>query len=92
MSSEPRVRRIVTGHNETGQAVIAADEDLAGAALAEDAGRTSATFFHLWATHEMPVDLRVILGFLPGGINVEDGDYVGRRQGRAELTPHRLRA
>jgi quercetin dioxygenase-like cupin family protein len=52
-----RVRRIVTGHDDAGQAVIAADEQLAGNPLAEDAGRTSATFFHLWATHEMPVDL-----------------------------------
>jgi len=58
MSSQPRVRRIVTGHNETGEAVVAADEGVPGATLAEDAGRTTATFFHLWATHEMPVDLR----------------------------------
>jgi quercetin dioxygenase-like cupin family protein len=52
-----RVRRIVTGHNDAGQAVVAADEQIAGAGLAEDAGATSATFFQLWATHEMPVDL-----------------------------------
>ena len=56
-SSELRVRRIVTGHNEAGEAVVAEDEQLAGAGLAEDAGRTRATFFQLWATHEMPVDL-----------------------------------
>ncbi|HTP23994.1 MAG TPA: cupin domain-containing protein [Solirubrobacteraceae bacterium] len=55
--SELRVRRIVTGHNEIGEAVIAADEQIAGTGLAEDAGRTNATFFHVWATHEMPVDL-----------------------------------
>lgn len=52
-----RVRRIVTGHNADGQAVIAADEALAGVGLAEDSGRTDATFFQLWATHEMPVAL-----------------------------------
>lgn len=52
-----RVRRIVTGHNEAGEAVVAEDERIAGTGLAEDAGRTSATFFQLWATHEMPVDL-----------------------------------
>ena len=37
--------------------MIAADEQIAGTGLAEDADRTSATFFHVWATHEMPVDL-----------------------------------
>ena len=57
MDTELRVRRIVTGHNESGEAVIAADEALAGASLAEDSGRTTATFFHLWASQEMPVDL-----------------------------------
>ncbi len=57
VNTEPRVRRVITGHNESGEAVIAADEAVPGATLAEDAGRTTATFFHLWATHEMPVDL-----------------------------------
>ena len=52
-----RVRRIVTGHNADGKAVIAADEQIEGTGLAEDAGRTDAFFFALWATHEMPVDL-----------------------------------
>jgi quercetin dioxygenase-like cupin family protein len=52
-----RVRRVITGHDSEGKAVIAADEDLAGLGLAEDQGRTNATFFQLWATHEMPVDL-----------------------------------
>jgi quercetin dioxygenase-like cupin family protein len=52
-----RVRRIVTGHDAEGHAVIAADEELPGAGLAEDEGRTDATFFQLWATHEMPVSL-----------------------------------
>ena len=51
------VRRIITGHNDTGEAIIAADEHVAGSGLAEDAGRTDASFFGLWATHEMPVDL-----------------------------------
>jgi quercetin dioxygenase-like cupin family protein len=55
--SELRVRRIITGHNEAAEAVIAADEQIAGTGLAEDAGRTGATFFQLWATDEMPVDL-----------------------------------
>ena len=53
----PHVRRIVSGHNEAGEAIIAADELLGGTGLAEDADRTDAIFFGLWATHEMPVDL-----------------------------------
>lgn len=53
------VRRIITGHDSEGRAVIAADEQVAGAGLAEDSGRTQATFFQLWATHEMPVSLTV---------------------------------
>lgn len=57
MNPEPQLRRIVTGHNDAGEAVIAADEQVPGTGLAEDAGSTSATFFQLWATHEMPVDL-----------------------------------
>jgi hypothetical protein len=45
MNSDPsqiRVRRIVTGHDDAAKAVIAADEQLAGNPLAEDAGHTSA--------------------------------------------------
>src|SRR5437660_12373409 len=52
-----RTRRIVTGHNDVGEATITADEQISGTGLAEDADRSSATFFQLWATHEMPVDL-----------------------------------
>jgi quercetin dioxygenase-like cupin family protein len=52
-----RVRRITTGHDPEGRAVIAADEELSGVGLAEDEGRTDATFFQVWATHEMPVSL-----------------------------------
>ena len=52
-----RVRRIVTGHDGDGKAVIVADELMPGRGLAEDADRTDATFFQLWATHEMPVDV-----------------------------------
>ena len=55
--TDRRVRRIVTGHNADGKAVIAADEQLPGIGLAEDAGRTDAIFFGLWTTHELPVDL-----------------------------------
>lgn len=51
------VRRIVTGHDAAGRAVIAADERVPGTGLAEDDGRSEATFFQLWATHEMPVAL-----------------------------------
>ncbi len=54
---ELRVRRIVTGHDEEGRAVLVADEQLAGGGLTEDEGRTDAIFFQMWATHEMPVSL-----------------------------------
>jgi quercetin dioxygenase-like cupin family protein len=52
-----RLRRIVTGHNSDGAAIIVADERVQGTDLAEEPGRTDATFFQVWATHEMPVDL-----------------------------------
>ena len=51
-----KVRRVVTGHDASGRAIVVADEEVPGAGLAEDAGRTDAVFFNLWATHEMPVD------------------------------------
>src|SRR4051794_10026803 len=51
------MRRIITGHDTKGRAIIAADEHLVGAGLAEDEDRTGARFFQLWATHQMPVDL-----------------------------------
>ena len=53
----PHVRRIITGHNDAAEAIIAGDEQVVGTGLAEDADRTDAIFFGLWATHEMPVDL-----------------------------------
>jgi len=52
-----RVRRIVTGHDEAGRSIVVTDEHLLGATLAEDAERSDATFFHLWATHEVPVSV-----------------------------------
>jgi quercetin dioxygenase-like cupin family protein len=54
---DQRLRRIVTGHDASGKAIIAEDRELAGVGLTEDAGRTDATFFQVWATHEMPVAL-----------------------------------
>jgi quercetin dioxygenase-like cupin family protein len=55
--SDVRVRRIITGHNANGEAVIAEDETVTPTGLAEVSGRRDAAFFQLWATHEMPVDL-----------------------------------
>lgn len=52
-----RVRRIVTGHDADGRAIIVEDAELSGVGLSEDAGRTDAVFFQLWASHEMPVSL-----------------------------------
>src|SRR3954447_4450466 len=51
------LRRITTGHDAEGRAVLAADEQLESTGLAEDQGRTDARFFQVWATHEIPVDL-----------------------------------
>jgi quercetin dioxygenase-like cupin family protein len=56
-SGERGVRRIVTGHDATGRAVVVADEELLPRALAEAPEGSDASFFHIWATHEMPVDL-----------------------------------
>ncbi len=52
-----RVRRVVTGHNEAGESVVASDEQTEGTGLVEDPDPLGAAFFQLWATHEMPVDL-----------------------------------
>ena len=52
-----RARRIVTGHDHAGHAVIAADEELEAEPLAELGVRPGAAFFQMWTTHEMPVDV-----------------------------------
>jgi quercetin dioxygenase-like cupin family protein len=56
MDKVKRPRRVVTGHDADGQAVVVEDEALRPAPLAETAGLAGAVFFQLWATHEMPVD------------------------------------
>src|ERR1700743_330687 len=50
-------RRIVTGHNPSGDAVIVEDRRMDGVGLAEDTGSAGATVFQLWGHHEMPVSL-----------------------------------
>jgi quercetin dioxygenase-like cupin family protein len=52
-----RVRRIVTGHDAGGRSIVVEDAEHAGTGLAEDDGRSDASFVQLWATHEMPVSL-----------------------------------
>ena len=52
-----RLRRIVTGHDTAGRAIVVEDAELPSVGLAEDVGRSGAAFFHVWATHEMPVSL-----------------------------------
>ena len=49
-------RRVITGHDADGRAVIVADERMPATGLAEDARVTDAYFFQLWATDRMPVD------------------------------------
>ena len=47
------VRRIVTGHNSQGKAVVATDERLAGTGAA---GRAGISRVDLWSTDKMPID------------------------------------
>jgi quercetin dioxygenase-like cupin family protein len=46
------VRRIVTGHDEKGRAVVASDEQITGRP-----GRSGANSYEIWSTDSMPVDL-----------------------------------
>jgi quercetin dioxygenase-like cupin family protein len=52
-----RLRRIVTGHDAAGQSIIVEDAELDAVSLAENPDRSDVHFFHVWATHEMPVSL-----------------------------------
>jgi quercetin dioxygenase-like cupin family protein len=47
------VRRIVTGHDSQGKAVVATDERLAGTGAA---GRTGISRVDVWSTDKMPID------------------------------------
>lgn len=53
---KPGVRRIVTGHDDEGHAVIVSDDQVTATEVARRPG-TDTAFFQLWATHEMPVAL-----------------------------------
>ena len=46
------VRRIVTGHNENGRAVVASDEQ-----IIDRPGRAGVSSYEIWSTDSMPVDL-----------------------------------
>ncbi len=46
------VRRIVTGHDDKGRAVVASDEEITG-----DSGRSGVSRYEIWSTDSMPVDL-----------------------------------
>jgi len=54
--TKPTQRRIITGHDAQGRAVVAADEHLPAAGMAEQTEPLDVTFFNVWATYEMPVD------------------------------------
>ena len=47
------VRRIVTGHDSQGKAVVATDERLAGTGAA---GRAGISRVDVWSTDKMPID------------------------------------
>jgi quercetin dioxygenase-like cupin family protein len=46
------VRRIVTGHDENGKAVVASDEQ-----ITDRPGRSGASSYEIWSTDSMPVEL-----------------------------------
>ena len=72
-------RRIVTGHGPDGRAVFVSDDVVPAGGLAEDAGRTDAFFFPIWATHEMPIDLTA--GALERQAQGKEQTIVGTGQG-----------
>ena len=47
------VRRIVTGHNESGMGIIVSDEKLSAVSRGLDAGISGC---EIWSTNSMPVD------------------------------------
>ncbi len=47
-----KIRRVVTDHNEKGQSVVKWDSE-----IKSKTGRTGFSFFQIWATKELPVQL-----------------------------------
>ena len=72
------VRRIVTGHDLQGKAVVATDERLAGTGAA---GRAGISRVDLWSTREMPIDNSDAAAELQRKGFVVRHNYVGSGQG-----------
>jgi quercetin dioxygenase-like cupin family protein len=72
------VRRIVTGHDENGKAVVASDERLVGASRA---GRPGLARVELWSTDTMPVDNSEAAAAAQKQGFVTRYNYVGSGQG-----------
>lgn len=72
------VRRVVTGHNGDGQAVVVSDERLQPLARP---GRPGVTSCELWSTDAMPVDLSDEAAAAQRGGFVKRYNYVGTGEG-----------
>lgn len=71
-------RRVVTGHDASGNAVIAADERLAG--ISRD-GRTGLSRVEIWSTDRMPVDNSEAAAAAQKAGFVRRYNYVGNGRG-----------
>ena len=72
------VRRIVTGHDSQGKAVVATDERLAGTSAA---GRAGISRVDVWSTDKMPIDNSDAAAELQRKGFVVRHNYVGSGQG-----------
>jgi quercetin dioxygenase-like cupin family protein len=72
------VRRVVTGHNAQGKAVVAADERLAGVSRP---GQNSMSRCDVWSSDAMPVDLSDAAAQGQKAGFVKQYNYVGTGQG-----------
>ena len=72
------VRRIVTGHDSQGKAVVATDERLAGTGAA---GRAGISRVDVWSTDKMPIDNSDVAAELQRKGFVVRHNYVGSGQG-----------
>ena len=72
------IRRIVTGHDQSGKAVVAADERLRGATRA---GRAGLARVEIWSTDHMPIDNSDAAAAAQRAGFVRRYNYVGSGQG-----------
>jgi len=76
------VRRIVTGHDSQGKAVVATDERLAGTGAA---GRAGISRVDVWSTDKMPIDNSDAAAELQRKGFVVHHNYVGSGQFRVTI-------